>query len=108
VVLPFEPTAHWDAGPKPHAVLNAARTVLTVRLPRDPAKGQVTRREKYDPQKLRTHIVFPCAVRAIEAESVHHVPASKKTAGGSFVCVLLVKCNDSDLAMWPNLSAHEF
>ena len=108
VVLPFEPTARWDEGPKPRAVLNAARTVLTVRLPRDPAKGQVTSREKYDPVKLQTHIVFPCAVRTIEAESVHHIPASKETSGSSVLCVLLLKCNGSNLVMWPSLSAHAF
>ena len=103
IMFPFEATRDWNRGPKPHAVLNEGRSVLTIRLPRNIGKGHVTECEKYIIPRRETHLVFYRSVDAILAESVHHVTdgAVQKAAPRSFLCVLIKK---DKCGMWPALS----
>lgn len=103
IMLPFEATRDWNCGPKPHAVLNEGRSVLSIRLPRNLAKGHVTECEKYIIPKRETHIVLRYSVDAIQAESVHHVTDRGMEGGAprSFLCVLIKKDKGG---MWPVLS----
>ena len=111
MMIPFDGSANWSQSPKPHAILNAEGTVLTIRLPRDPAKGHLTKFEKYNAKTRTTHIILHSAVSGILAQSVHHSTMCgrgddtvKEESARSFLCVLICKKRCVDTSMWPALS----